>query len=85
MPTFSCFGDQDERIECILNWLDAICYRDLKQLEGGAYDSDLAYNLLKIVAKQSGELISISQLEDELGTTAYLINKHFDALSICTV
>lgn len=80
MPIFSCFSDLDERAEAILNWLDAICYRDLKQLEDGTYDSDLAYDLLKILAKKSGEIISINQLQDELNTSAYLINKHLDAL-----
>lgn len=80
MPIFSSFSDTDERVEAILNWLDAICYRDIKQLEDGTYNSDLAYSLLKIVAKNSGEIICVSKLEDELETSAYLINKHLDAL-----
>jgi uncharacterized protein len=79
MPIFSCFSDQEERIGSIHSWLEAICYRDLKQLKDKEYDSDLAYNLLKMLAVKSDSPISFSRLY-ELGATSDSIHKHLSAL-----
>ena len=81
MPIFSCFSDQDERRISIQSWLEAICYRDLQQLKGANYDSDLAFNLLKVIARNQNTLISISKIADELGTSIHNVNKHFEALA----
>ncbi|WP_235379106.1 hypothetical protein [Candidatus Coxiella mudrowiae] len=54
-------------------WLEVICYRDLKQLEDGDYDSELAVNLLNIIA--AVPLISLSKLAHELGTKPAFIKK----------
>ena len=53
MPIFCCFSNDDERIAVINSWLEALCYRDLQQLKGGRYDSDIAFNLLRILATTS--------------------------------
>lgn len=78
MPIFSSLSDQDERLELINSWLEAICYRDLKQLKDEKYDSELAYNLLKIFASFSS--ISLSQLSMDLGHSTDFIKKHLSAL-----
>ncbi len=79
MPIFSCFSDEDERMTSIHSWLEAICYRDLKQLKDREYDSDLAFNLLKLLAIKSDLPISTSGFY-ELGATSAAINKHLLAL-----
>lgn len=81
MPIFSWLSDQDERFINIQGWLDAICYKDLQQLKGANYDSDIAFNLLKSIARHSNEPINISKLADELGTSTHNIYNHFEALS----
>ncbi|WP_304985587.1 hypothetical protein [Coxiella-like endosymbiont] len=71
MPIFSGLSNSEERISVINSWLEAICYRDLKQLEDGDYDSELAANLLNITAVVP--LISLSKLAHELGTKRHLL------------
>jgi len=79
MPIFCCFGEKEERIGSINSWLDAICYRDLKQLYGAEYDPGLAINLLQTIAHKSDTPVSLLNLSD-LGATSASIKKHLLAL-----
>jgi len=79
MPIFCSISDRDERISSINSWLEAICFRDLIQLKGADYDSELAFNLLKTIAQQSDSPMSMLSLE-ELGGSAASIKKHLSAL-----
>lgn len=79
MPIFCCFNEKDERLGSIHSWLEAICYRDLKLLHGAEYDSELAMNLLQIIAQKSDMPISMLSLS-ELGATTASIKKHLSAL-----
>lgn len=78
MPIFCSLSDLDERIGIINSWLEAICYRDLKQLKGAEYDSEIARNLLITFAINS--LVPLSKLGSELGATTASIKKHLSAL-----
>ncbi len=78
MPIFCCFSDNDERMGTVISWLEAICFRDLKQLKGADYDSELAFNLLKAMAYKS--LSPITQLSLDLGASSASIRKHLSAL-----
>jgi predicted AAA+ superfamily ATPase len=78
MPIFCRLSDLDERIGLINSWLEAICYRDIKQLKGAVYDSEIAYHLMLLLSTES--LISFTQLASELGTTNTSIKKHLHAL-----
>lgn len=78
MPIFCRLADLDERIGLINSWIEAICYKDLKQLKDAVYDSELAYNLLLHLSTES--LISLTKLASEFGTTAANIKKHLQAL-----
>ena len=80
MPIFCRLSDLDERIGIINSWLEAICYKDLKQLKGAEYDSEIAYNLLLSFAAKSYSQVSLSKLASELGTTTASIKKHLFAL-----
>lgn len=71
MPIFCGISDADERINLINSWLEAICFRDLKQLKDANYDSEIALTLLKVLAADSR--MSINQLASELGTSALSI------------
>ncbi len=78
MPIFCRLADLDERINLINSWIEAICYKDIKQLKDAVYDSELAYQLLLHLSTES--LISQAKLASELGTTAASIKKHLQAL-----
>jgi len=78
MPIFCTLTDIDERIALVNSWVDAICYRDLKELKDANYDSEIAHSLLLILA--SDAMPSLTQLASELGTTYQSIQKHLDAL-----
>ncbi len=78
MPIFCNLSDFDERAGVVESWLEAICYRDIKQLEDGDYDSEIAYQLINIFA--TTPQISLSKIASELGTTIYSIKKHISAL-----
>ena len=78
MPIFCNLSDLDERIAVTESWLEAICYRDIKQLEDGEYDSDLTYQLLSAFA--ANPKISISKLSAAFGATHHYIKKHLSAL-----
>ncbi len=79
MPIFCSISDLDERIGIIHSWMEAICYRDLKQLKDADYDSEIAYNLMIYLATES-RLVSYSRLASEFGTTTASIKKHLSAL-----
>lgn len=79
MPIFCCFSEKEERMGVIHAWLEAICYRDLKQLYGADYDPELALNLLRTIALKSEAPISMLSLT-ELGATTASIKKHLMAL-----
>lgn len=78
MPIFCNWSELDERHSIINSWLEAICYRDLKQFKDAEYDSEVAYGLLKSYAVDSQ--ISMSRLADDLGATVSSIKKHIAAL-----
>ena len=78
MPIFCNLSDLDERIGVINSWLEAIFYRDLKQLKDAEYDSELAYNLVTTLA--SKPLTPIIQLATEFGGTSASIKKHLAAI-----
>lgn len=78
MPVFCSFDDLDERVSVINSWLEAICYRDLKQLKDYEYNSEVAIELLKAFATNSS--ISLLQLSSELNVTTNSIKKHLSAL-----
>ncbi len=78
MPVFCSLSDMDERHAIINSWLEAICYRDIKQLKDADYDSDLAYNILKTFA--SKPLIPLAKLASDLSTTTVTLKKHIEAL-----
>lgn len=78
MPIFCRLSDLDERIGLINSWIEAICYKDIKQLKDADYDSEVVYNLMLHLATES--LISIAQLASEFGTTPANIKKHLHAL-----
>ncbi len=78
MPIFCRLNDLDERMGLINSWVEAICYRDLKQLKDAEYDSEIAYNLLIHLSLEP--LISIPRLSSDFGTTNESIKKHLRAL-----
>jgi len=78
MPIFCSLSDVDERVSLINSWVDAICYKDIKQLKDYNYDSAIAYNLLLHIVSDS--LVSHTKLAAEYGTTDVSIKKHLDAL-----
>jgi len=78
MPIFCGLSDSDERVGMVNSWLEAICYRDLKQMKDAEYDSEIAYNLFTAYAVNPQ--ISLSKLAAELGTSIKVIKKHLDAL-----
>lgn len=78
MPIFCALSDSDERTTLIQSWLETICYRDIPQFKDGPYDSELALNLLSVVA--SRRLFSLSHIAHELGATRAAIKKHLSAL-----
>lgn len=79
MPIFCCWSEAEERLASINSWLEAILYRDLHQFKDFNYDSELALNLLKVIATKSDTPISILRLS-ELGATTNSIKKHLSAL-----
>lgn len=79
MPIFCSISDGDERIALATSWLEAICYKDLKQFKDGKYDSEVAYNLM-IYLTTENPLISASHLASEFGVTLASIKKHLTAL-----
>jgi predicted AAA+ superfamily ATPase len=78
MPIFCRLSNLDERIGLINSWVEAICYKDIKQLKDAVYNSEIAYNLLLHLSAES--LISFAELASELGTSAENIKKHLEAL-----
>lgn len=78
MPIFCRLTDLDERIGLVNSWIEAICYKDLKQLKDANYDSDIAYNLMQYLATEPS--VSFSKLASEFGSTIEAIKKHFLAL-----
>ena len=78
MPIFCRLSDLNERIGLVTSWLEAICYRDLKQLKDANYDSDIAYNIFPAIA--ADPMISHSRIAADLTTTRGSIKKHFSAL-----
>lgn len=78
MPVFCKLSDINERTILIKSWIEAICYRDIKQLKDAKYDSDLAYNLLINLAADPN--ISISRFADGEGVTSQSVKKHLAAL-----
>ena len=80
MPIFCTLSDVDERIGLVNSWMEAICYKDLKQLQDGEYDSELAYQLMIYLANKSDSPISHMGLSNELGASRESIKKHLNAL-----
>lgn len=78
MPIFSRLSDLDERTSLINSWIEAICYKDLKQLKDANYDSELAYHIMQYLAAEP--LVSFSKLASEFGFAGEIIKKHFSAL-----
>ena len=78
MPIFCGLSDVDERIGLVNSWLEAICYKDIKQLKDAKYDSELAYNLMIYLSSESMQ--SFTQLASEFSTTIASIKKHLSAL-----
>jgi predicted AAA+ superfamily ATPase len=80
MPIFCAISDVDERDALVNNWLEAICYRDLKQLKDAIYDSELAFKLMLYLASTDHEIISLTQLSSIVGASTVSIKKHLSAL-----
>jgi len=78
MPIFCGISDIDERIGVIKSWLEAIFYRDLKQLKDAEYDSATADNIMTAIA--TNPMIPVIQLATEFGATLASIKKHLSAL-----
>lgn len=78
MPIFCNLEDADERANMIHSWLDAICYRDVKQLKDGHYDSELALALFNNIADQPAFYVHRTALD--LGHSRVTIQKHLQAL-----
>lgn len=80
MPTFCKLSDEDERISLINSWIEIICYRDLKQLQGAKYNSDVAYNILVYLAANSDHIISVEDISNTVQVTSHTIKRHLNAL-----
>lgn len=78
MPIFCSLEDTDERANMIHSWLEAICYRDIKQLKDGPYDSELAFALLNNIAEEPAFYLHRTALD--LGHSRQSIQKHLQAL-----
>lgn len=78
MPIFCSLSDFDERAMLVNSWLEAICYRDLKQLQNANYQSEVAINLLRFIAANPS--VTIMQLASELGVAARSIKNLLQAL-----
>lgn len=78
MPSFCRLSDVNERTGLIGSWIEAICYRDLKQLRDAQYEGDIAYNLLLNLAANPS--VSISRLAHDTGATPISVKKHLAAL-----
>lgn len=79
MPIFCSISDEDERIQLVHSWLEAICYRDLMQLKDAHYQSEIAYYIMTYLATESTTIV-YEKLAADLGTTGAIIKKHLDAL-----
>lgn len=78
IPIFCRLSDFDERIGLVNSWIEAICYKDIKQLKEAVYDSEIAYNLMVYLSNDS--LVSYSKLASEFGVSVAKIKKHLFAL-----
>ena len=78
MPIFCGISDTSERIEVINSWLEAICYRDLLQLKGEQYQSDLAMELLRSLALHPN--VSYALLARQFGVKTSVLKNHLSAL-----
>jgi predicted AAA+ superfamily ATPase len=78
MPLFCKFQDTAERHNAISNWLEAICYRDLYQFKDGAYDGDLAMEILKVIARNSS--LVVSSFAQEHSATSKVVERHLNSL-----
>jgi hypothetical protein len=79
MPIFCNISDGDERMALVNSWLEAICYKDLKQLKDADYDSELAFNIILSLATGTG-FFPVSKAASEFGVTLASIKKHLSAL-----
>lgn len=80
MPTFCKLSDEDERMSLINSWIEVICYRDLQQLQGAKYNSDVAYNILIYLAANSDQIISIADMANAVKVSSHTIKHHLNAL-----
>jgi uncharacterized protein len=78
MPVFCGISDKEERIQVINSWLEEICYRDLQQMKGAKYNSELAFEILRTLAVEPH--LSISKLASGLGASHESIGNHLMAL-----
>lgn len=80
MPTFCKLSDKDERINLINSWIEVICYRDLQQLKGAKYNSDVAYNILIYLAANCDRIVSNADLAQYISVSSHTIKHHLIAL-----
>jgi predicted AAA+ superfamily ATPase len=78
MPLFCKFQNTAERHNAISSWLEAICYRDLYQFKDGAYDGDLAMDILKAIARNSS--LVVSSFAQEHSVTSKVVERHLNSL-----
>lgn len=78
MPIFCALHDDTEMRLAVQGWLEAICYRDIKQLKGARLDGELALSILGVVARKSR--VTLSQMSHDLDTSRASVVKHLAAL-----
>lgn len=78
MPIFCPLHDEQERQMAVQAWADAICYRDLHQLKGAKYDSDVALASLRYIAQHP--FCNASDIALELGEDSRVIKKNLKGL-----
>lgn len=78
IPIFCALHDESEARLAVQSWLEALCYRDLRQIKGGHLDGDVAMAILAAIAREP--TVNVSELAHDMGVNRNSIQKHLAAL-----
>ena len=77
MPTFLSLHDDAERNLAISSWLEAICFRDLQQIRAANLDGELAFAILRSIARRPR--LNVNAIARDLGLARAKINQYLSA------
>lgn len=78
LPTVCRLSSKDERMLAIEEWIEAVCYKDLKELKDKQLDGHIAKELLRLISLRPD--YSKGDFVREIGESSYKIEKHLKAL-----